>query len=140
MATEGVVAPLPEFGAVEPDPDARYGPNAGDGAGERREAARLEGERGQSISKSPRPVKKISQVDQDMRAEMGKDLCEIRGKISELLERSISAQDQLKRVDIKSPLDGVVHQSSVHTGGGGVTQGEQLMLVVPEADARFLAC
>jgi HlyD family secretion protein len=100
-----------------------------------REASRLEGERGQLISQIAQTRGKILQVDQDMRAETGKDLGEIRGKISELLERKIAAEDQLKRVDIRAPLDGVVHQSSVHTVGGVITPGEQLMLVVPEADA-----
>jgi HlyD family secretion protein len=70
-----------------------------------------------------------------MRAETGKDLGEIRGKISELLERKVAAEDQLRRIEIKAPLDGVVHQSGVHTIGGVITPGEQIMLVVPEADA-----
>jgi HlyD family secretion protein len=100
-----------------------------------REASRLEGERGQLISTVAQVKGKISQVDQDMRSDVGKDLADIRGKISELLERKVAAEDQLKRVEIKAPLDGVVHQSSVHTVGGVITAGEQLMLVVPEADA-----
>jgi HlyD family secretion protein len=100
-----------------------------------REASRLEGERGQLISTVAQVKGKISQVDQDMRSDVGKDLADIRGKISELLERKVAAEDQLKRVDIRAPLEGVVHQSSVHTVGGVITPGEQLMLVVPEADA-----
>jgi HlyD family secretion protein len=100
-----------------------------------REAARLEGERGQLISQIAQTRQKIVQVDADMRAETGKDLGEIRGKISELLERKIAAEDQLKRVYIKAPQDGVVNQSSVHTVGGVVSPGEQLMLVVPENEA-----
>jgi HlyD family secretion protein len=100
-----------------------------------REASRLEGERGQLISSIAQTKGKIAQVDQDMRAETGKDLGEIRGKISELLERKVAAEDQLRRIEIKAPLDGVVHQSGVHTIGGVITPGEQIMLVVPEADA-----
>ena len=100
-----------------------------------REASRLEGERGQLISTVAQVKGKISQVDQDMRSDVGKDLADIRGKMSELLERKVAAEDQLKRVEIKAPLDGVVHQNSVHTVGGVITPGEQIMLVVPEADA-----
>jgi HlyD family secretion protein len=99
-----------------------------------REAARLEGERGQLISQIAQTREKIAQVDQDMRAEVGKDLGEIRGKISELLERKIAAEDQLKRVDIRAPQDGVVHQSNVHTVGGVINAGEPIMMVVPETD------
>ena len=42
--------------------------------------------------------------------------------------------DQLKRIDIRSPQDGVVHQLEVHTVGGVVSPGEPIMLIVPEAD------
>jgi HlyD family secretion protein len=99
-----------------------------------REASRLEGERGQLISSIAQTKGKITQVDQDMRAETGKDLGEIRGKISELLERKVAAEDQLKRVEIKAPQDGVVHQSNVHTVGGVINAGEPIMMVVPESD------
>ena len=44
--------------------------------------------------------------------------------------------DQLKRIDIRAPQDGKVHQLSVHTVGGVITpNGEPLMLIVPKADA-----
>jgi HlyD family secretion protein len=103
-----------------------------------REAARLEGERGQLISSIAQTRGKIAQVDQDMRAEVGKDLGEIRGKTSELLERKVAAEDQLRRVEIRSPIDGTVYQSSVHTVGGVITPGEQIMLVVPRDDALIV--
>jgi HlyD family secretion protein len=107
-----------------------------------REAARLEGELGQFIAQIAQTKGKISetelqiiQVDQDMRAEVGKDLAEIRAKSSELVERKVSAEDQLMRVDIRAPQDGVIMQSTVHTVGGVIMQGEPIMLVVPESDA-----
>lgn len=107
-----------------------------------RDAARLEGERGQIISAIAQSKGKISelelqimQVDQDMRAEVGKDLADIRAKMSELMERKIAAEDQLKRTDIRAPLDGVVHQLNVHTIGGVITPGEPIMLIVPESEA-----
>ncbi len=46
----------------------------------------------------------------------------------------MSAEDQLKRIDIRSPQDGVVHQLAVHTVGGVISPGEVIMLVVPVAD------
>jgi HlyD family secretion protein len=99
-----------------------------------REAARLEGERGQLISSIAQAKGKIVQIDQDMRAEVGKDLGDIRGKTSELLERKVAAEDQLRRIEIRSPIDGTVYQSSVHTVGGVITPSEQIMLVVPRDD------
>jgi HlyD family secretion protein len=107
-----------------------------------RDAARLEGERGALIASIAQAKGKIAetelrilQVDEDMRQEVGKDLAEIRAKTSELVEKRVSAEDQLKRIDIRAPQDGFVHQLSVHTVGGVVTpNGEPLMLIVPEAD------
>lgn len=110
-----------------------------------RDAARLEGERGQLISAIAQSKGKIAeleiqilQIDQDMRAEVGKDLAEIRGKTSELMERRVAAEDQLKHIDIKAPLDGVVHQLNVHTVGGVITAGEPIMYIVPEAEALIV--
>lgn len=107
-----------------------------------RDAARLEGERGQFVSAIAQSKGKIGelelqilQIDQDMRSEVGKDLAEIRGKTSELMERKIAAEDQLKRTDIRAPLDGVVHQLNVHTVGGVITAGEPIMYIVPESEA-----
>src|SRR6185437_1840491 len=108
-----------------------------------REQARLDGERGQLIASVAQSKGKIAetriqilQIEQDMRTEVGKDLAEIRGKTAELIEKKVAAEDQLKRVDIRAPQDGMVHQLAVHTVGGVITpQGEPIMLIVPEADA-----
>jgi HlyD family secretion protein len=106
-----------------------------------REAARLEGERGQFISSIAQSKVKISdtelqiiQIDQDLASDNGKELREIDGKIGEYVERKITAEDQLKRVDIRAPQDGTVFQSAVHTVGGVITAGEPIMMIVPEAD------
>jgi len=107
-----------------------------------REKVRLEGERGQLIAQIAQTRGKIAetelqiiQVDQDMRTEVGKDLAEIRAKTAELVEKKVAAEDQLKRIDIRAPQDGVVLQLAVHTVGGVIAAGDQLMLIVPESDA-----
>jgi HlyD family secretion protein len=106
-----------------------------------RDAARLDGERGQLVAATASARGKIAeielqilQIDGDMRSEIGKDLAEIRGKWSEYREKRVAAEDQLKRVDMRSPQDGTVHQMTVHTIGGLVTPSEPAMLIVPEAD------
>jgi HlyD family secretion protein len=77
----------------------------------------------------------ITQIDQDLRTEANKDLRETQAKQAELVERRIAAEDQLRRIDIRSPETGIVHQLSVHTVGGVINAGEQIMLIVPERDA-----
>jgi HlyD family secretion protein len=43
---------------------------------------------------------------------------EVETRIAELGERKTAAEDQLKRVDIRAPISGIVHQLNVHTVGG----------------------
>lgn len=107
-----------------------------------RDAARLEGERSQlggMIAQSKGKIAEIAlqiiQVDQDLRSEVGKDLIDTRSKLSELAERKTAAVDQLNRIDIRAPQSGRVHELSVHTVGGVIAPGEQIMLIVPDADA-----
>jgi HlyD family secretion protein len=106
-----------------------------------REAARLEGERGQLISSVAQSRGKIAeiqlkilQVDQDLSSDVGKELREVDAKIGEFVERKVTAEDQLKRIEIRAPQDGTVFQSTVHTVGGVISAGDAIMLIVPEAD------
>jgi len=108
----------------------------------KRDAARLEGERGQLIASKASISGKITetelqviQVDEDARSKVAEELSNVRAKISELSERKIGAEDQLKHVDIRAPQAGRVHQLSVHTVGGVIGPGETIMLIVPGNDA-----
>ena len=71
-----------------------------------RDAARLEGESGMLVSNIAQTAGRVTetelqilQIDQDLRTEVAKELAEIRAKLSELAERKVTAQDQLKRVE-----------------------------------------
>ena len=106
-----------------------------------REAARITGERAQSIFGTAQARGKITeielqilQIDQDLGSEVARELREIDVKIGEFVERKVAAEDQLKRVEIRAPQDGVVHQLAAHTIGGVVSPGDAIMLIVPEAD------
>lgn len=110
-----------------------------------RDAARLEGEQGQLVASVAQAKGKISetelqviQVDQDLRSEVAKELSEVQGKIAELVEKRVAAEDQLKRIDIRAPQDGMVHQLSIHTIGGVVSPGEPIMLIVPRSDTLVI--
>jgi HlyD family secretion protein len=106
-----------------------------------RDAARLDGENGQLVASVAQAKGKITetelqiiQIDQDLASEVAKDMREADAKIDEYVERKVTAEDQLKRVDIRAPQDGTVLQSKVHTVGGVITAGDPIMLIVPEAD------
>ncbi len=111
----------------------------------RRDKARLHGEQGQYVAQIARAKVKISetelqiiQLDKDFRTEVLKDLRDTQGKIAELTERLVAAQDQLKHVDIRAPRDGIVNQLSVHTVGGVIANGEVVMEIVPQNDTLII--
>lgn len=106
-----------------------------------RAAVRLEGEAAQLIAQTAQVAGKVSetelqiiQIDRDLSSEVAKETREIDGKIGEYVERKVTAEDQLKRIEIRAPQDGMVFQSNVHTVGGVITAGDAMMLIVPDAD------
>ncbi|MCG7393515.1 HlyD family type I secretion periplasmic adaptor subunit [Microvirga sp. ACRRW] len=115
-----------------------------------RDAASIEGQRGQLIAAVAQAESRIAetsfqiiQIDEQMRAEAMQELRDIQSKIAEYTERKVAAEDQLKRIDIRAPSDGYVHQLNVHTIGGVISPAEPVMLIVPtndklELEARVL--
>jgi len=106
-----------------------------------RDAARLDGDRAQFIAQKAQAKGKITeielqiiQIDKDLSSEVSKEMREINDKIGEFVERKVTAEDQLRRIEIRAPQDGMVLQSTVHTVGGVITAGDAIMLVVPDSD------
>jgi len=74
-----------------------------------RDAARLNGERAQFIASRAQAKGKITetelqiiQVDKDLVSDVSKDLRETNDKIGEFVERKVTAEDQLRRTDIRA--------------------------------------
>ncbi len=110
-----------------------------------REEARLQGERGALVASAAEAKGKIVetelqilQVDQEFTSDVAKELRETDSKIGEYVERKVTAEDQLKRTDIRAPQDGVVFQSTANTVGGVITAGDPIMLIVPETDTLLV--
>ena len=106
-----------------------------------REAARIDGERGQLVSSVAETRSKISEaelqtvkIDQDFRSEVVKDLSEAQAKEGDLVEKGVSARDQLDRIEMRAPNSGTIHQLAVHTIGGVIKPGETIMELVPDSD------
>ena len=111
----------------------------------RREGARLDGEKANLQAAAGTSRGKIAEIemqrigiDYEARSEIVKELREAEGKFSELGERRIAAEDQLRRIDLKSPVDGVVHQMTISTIGGVINPTDPLMLIVPEGDRLLI--
>jgi HlyD family secretion protein len=106
-----------------------------------RDAARIEGERGQLTSSIAETKSKIGEAqlqiirtDQDFRSDVVKQLSEAQSKEAELVERSVAAHDLLDRIEMRAPTAGTVTQLSVHTIGGVIKAGETIMEIVPDTD------
>jgi HlyD family secretion protein len=106
-----------------------------------REATRLEGERGLLVATTAQSKGKINelelqiiQIDQELSSEVAKEMREIDAKIGEFVERKVTAEDQLRRIEIRAPQDGTVFQLNAHTVGGVIAAGDAIMLIVPAAD------
>ncbi len=106
-----------------------------------RDATKIEGERGQLLAsvaqakgKTSETELQIIQIDQDLSSEVAKDMREVDAKYGEFVERKVTAEDQLKRIEIRAPGDGIVFESKVHTVGGVITAGDTIMEIVPAAD------
>jgi HlyD family secretion protein len=104
--------------------------------------ARLQGELGQIVASIAELGGKIAEtrlqaisIDQTAVADSASQLSDTERGISEFTERRVAASDQLARTEIRSPVDGIVHQLAVHTIGGVVNPGDVMMIVVPSGEA-----
>ncbi|MDQ8698206.1 HlyD family type I secretion periplasmic adaptor subunit [Hyphomicrobium sp. LHD-15] len=107
----------------------------------RRSVAQLDGDIAQVMATTAQAKGKIAeielqilQLDQDLKTEVGKELRDQQGRQAELSERRVAAEDQLKRIELRAPQSGTVHQLAVHTVGGVISPSEPVMLIVPNAD------
>lgn len=110
-----------------------------------REAAQIEGARGALQAQIAQVEGKIAeielqilQVDEDWRNEVLRDLREAAARASELAERRVAAEDQFRKLDIRAPVGGVVHQLAVNTRGAVLNPGEPLMSIVPVGEMLSL--
>jgi HlyD family secretion protein len=106
-----------------------------------REVVRIGGEHGALGAQVARATGQISEtelqiltIDQTIQSDAQKELREIEARIAELAERRVAAEDQLRRIDLRAPIAGKVHDLVVYTVGGVITAGETVMLIVPDQD------
>jgi HlyD family secretion protein len=76
---------------------------------------------------------KIIEFDQQARTDGQRDLRDVDGKLAELQERIVAAQDRLSRMVIRSPISGTVNELAVHSLNGVIAPKETLMSIVPES-------
>jgi HlyD family type I secretion membrane fusion protein len=111
----------------------------------KREQARLAGERGGYIADIARTGQEISEIEikilqlgEEFKAGLFSHLQETRAKIATLTEQKVAVSDQLRRTEIRALQAGLVHQLTVHTVGGVIGAGVDLMQIVPDKDVLII--
>ena len=106
-----------------------------------REEARLIGEKGQlqadiaaARGRASEIEIEILRLEEEFRSLALEQLGEVRRTLNELREQEITVLERLKRIEIRAPRRGYVHQLAVHTVGGVLSAGETAMLIVPDED------
>ena len=87
------------------------------------------------IRNSVRDTKlEILQSDRQFKEEVVTDLGEAVTQGEELLLQIVTARKQLERIDIVSPVDGIVHEMQVFNAGGVVPPGETILQIIPVSE------
>ena len=110
-----------------------------------RELARLDGQIGSataSIAQAQNSISEarlqIEQVRQQFNEKVAQALSETEDQIAELRQRLVVAGQKLQRTAIRAPQDGVVQNMTVHTVGGVIRAGEEIMQVIPVQDRLII--
>lgn len=111
-----------------------------------RDAARIVGERsGQLVATIAQAEGRIAetrllvmQVDRERIADVGRDLRETEARMGEVLERKLTIEDRLRRLEIRAPQDGVARVASVRTVGEDVAAGDEVMSIAPRSDGLIV--
>lgn len=110
-----------------------------------RDIARLEGELAEHVADIAKSRTSISekeleklQIRKDFQEKVGEELRQVQAEINDSSERLGAAEHVLEQTELKSPVDGTVVDSRIHTAGGVVGPGEVLLEVVPINDRLII--
>lgn len=79
---------------------------------------------------------KILQIEREFSQSVLTDMRDIELLINETAQEYYATSDQLKRIDLKAPIEGIIHDLKVFTIGGVIGPGEPILQIVPQDD-RF---
>ncbi len=98
------------------------------------EIGRLQADIAQARGKIAETKLQLLEQDDNFEAEALKELETVDGELAQLIEKRTAIEDKLKRLDIRSPSAGRIHELAVHTVGGVIRSGDTLLSVIPEKD------
>jgi adhesin transport system membrane fusion protein len=81
---------------------------------------------------------KIANITASFRSQADEDLAKSRGDLAVLDENIKSAQDRVRRTDLKAPVHGIVNKLNVTTIGAVVQPGANVMDIIPLDDSLLV--
>lgn len=100
------------------------------------DAARLALPRLQAALREAR--ERVDEMTTRFRADAMKELSLARAEQSALAAANTELEDRLRRTEVRAPVAGVVKQLKVHTVGGVIQPGMELMEIVPQEDTLLV--
>lgn len=80
----------------------------------------------------------IQQENDAFRSDALSQLSDAQAQLAATSQANIGLEDRVNRAAIRSPVKGVVSQINIHTIGGVVTPGENVMTIVPLEDSLLI--
>lgn len=77
-------------------------------------------------------------VQQEYREKASNELADIKLNLKDITKRMSSATNVLERIEITSPVDGIVVGLSVHTIGAVIKPAETILEIIPEKDELII--
>lgn len=77
---------------------------------------------------------KLAQIDETFYESVLTELDLKRAEIAKLAEERVAAQDKIRRLDIRAPMTGSLHELNIHTIGSVAAAGETLVSIIPDDD------
>ncbi|GGN20311.1 MULTISPECIES: HlyD family type I secretion periplasmic adaptor subunit [Marinomonas] len=81
---------------------------------------------------------KLKESEATFRADAQEELTNVRSKLDQLREASVSLEDKVSRTQVRSPVKGIVKQLQINTVGGVIKPGMNLMEIVPIEDSLLI--
>lgn len=72
----------------------------------------------------------ILQIDREFQEQVLSELREVSTQVDDLVQQILATNKQLERIEIRAPVNGIVHELNVYTIGGVVPPGGTLMQLI----------
>ncbi|MBK1625120.1 HlyD family type I secretion periplasmic adaptor subunit [Afifella marina] len=93
---------------------------------------KLEGDEGDLKSQIARHEAEIAQLRQETRQRAGDELQTVNSDLDDIREQLAAASDVLGRVEIRSPVAGIIVKFNYNTIGGVIESGKDILEILPE--------